>query len=118
MGALVVWAAGGPPRDPAKPHLSLAEGAVPDRALPQTASSRMGNPLRRWSKDGRVKAREGGVGDRGVKSEGLALGVSVPPLPRALPETPECPGYPAEVSRPEVQWVVQWGHPVRSQGLP
>ena len=53
------------------------------------------------------------MGDKVVKAEGLA--VSVPLLLWALPETP---GWP-EVSRPEVQWEVQWGHPVvRFQGLP
>jgi len=54
------------------------------------------------------------VGGKGVKAEGLALAV---PL-RALPETPaECQGC-LEASHPEVQWEVQWGHPVvRFQGL-
>ena len=51
-----------------------------------------------------------------VKAEGLALAV---PL-RALPETPaECQGCLQGASRPEVQWEVQWGHPVvKFQGLP
>ena len=112
----VVLAAGGPPQDRVKPRLSQVVEVAPVRALPQTASSRMGNPLRKWSNDGRVKARGGGVGGKVVKAEGLALAV---PL-RALPETPvECQGCLEEASRPEVLWEVQWGHPVvRFQGLP
>ena len=115
----VVWAAEGPPPDQVKPHLSLVVGVAPDRALPQTVSSRMGNPLRKWSNDGRVKAREGEAGDKVVKAEGLALAV---PL-RALLETPAecqgCLGCLEEASRPEVLWEVQWGHPVvKFQGLP
>ena len=108
----VVWAAGEPPQGQVKPHLSQVVEVAPVRALPQTASSRMGNPLRKWSNDGRVKARGGGVGGKGVKAEGLALAV---PL-RALPETPvECL---EGASRPEVQWEVRLGHPVvRFQGL-
>ena len=112
----VVWAAGEPPQGQVKPHLSQVVEVAPVQALPQTASSRMGNPLRKWSNDGRAKARGGGVGGKGVKAEGLALAV---PL-RALPETPaECQGCLEEASRPEVLWEVQWGHPVvRFQGLP
>ena len=113
----VVWAAGGPPPDQVKPHLSLVVEVAPDRALPQTVSSRMGNPLRKWSNDGRVKAREGEAGDKVVKAEGQCL--AVPLLLRALPETPECQGCLEEASRPEVQWEVQLGHPVaRFPGLP
>ena len=112
----VVLAAGEPPQGQVKPHLSQVVEVAPVRALPQTASSRMGNPLRKWSNDGRAKARGGGVGGKVVKAEGLALAV---PL-RALPETPaECQGCLEEASRPEVLWEVQWGHPVvRFQGLP
>ena len=51
-----------------------------------------------------------------VKAEGQCL--AVPLLLRAFPETQECQGC-LEASHPEVQWEVQWGHPVvRFPGRP